>query len=91
MLYMPPEQMEWMIGQYLSDIGLGIKLFEEKGVLQGQVIGQNPFTLYAKSDSVLFNPVIGLNLSFHHNNQGPVSFTFRQNRQELVFTKTEKK
>jgi hypothetical protein len=30
MLYIPPKQMKWMLGQYLSDIGLGIKLFEEK-------------------------------------------------------------
>ena len=91
MMELSEDQMQSLSGNYHSPFGISIKLYEDEGSFYGQVKGQSSFSLYAKSDSVLFNPVIGLSLSFHTEDQAPISFTFRQNQQELVFTRAEEK
>ena len=79
------EQMERLIGSYRSQTGLEVRIFVKNGTLNGQLQGQSPFTLYPRSDSSLFNPVIGLEMDFHLSPEGPLAFDLLQNGQELSF------
>ncbi len=80
-----PKQQLKFTGKFRSPQGIDIQIFEEEGELMGQVIGQNSLNLYAKSDSVLFNPIIGIKLVFTRNTNGTAGFKFYQNKQELFF------
>lgn len=84
------DEIQEFVGNYSAEMGLSVRIFEEDEGIKGQVIGQGSIDLFAKSDSVLFNPILGVRIVFGSDKNGNPGFMFYQNQQEIFFELQDK-
>jgi hypothetical protein len=87
MIVLHEEEKNKLLGQYKVLPTFGVRVFLEGSQLMAQATGQSAFALYARSDSVLFNPVVDIELSFGTNATGEFGFTLTQMGRETFFVK----
>ena len=68
-----PEKMQRLTGNYLITPTFGIEVFIEDDQLRARATGQQSFDLYAKSQLTVFNPVVGISISFNEEENGTIS------------------
>jgi hypothetical protein len=82
-------QIQPLLGSYSITPNFAINIFEENDQIMAQATGQQAFQVYAKSKSVLFNPVLGIIMKFETDKNGNAGLTLRQAGRETFFKKVQ--
>lgn len=85
MIDLKPAVLNELAGTYQGPMGITINLYTIDDQLSMQVPGQQSIALYAKSDSVLFNPVFDISITFGKEETNHMKFV--QNGREFLFNR----